>query len=501
MSGDAAVRPLQAPVERRELIALLAILALASLLRGIGLDAPLWYDEVVTLVEYVRLPAGDLLTKYTTTNNHVLYSLAANASVAVFGESAWSLRLPAALFGVASIAAFWQLARRLATVREALLASLLLAVSYHHVWFSQNARGYTGLMFFTLLGTSLFLDGMRGSARTLWLAYGLVLALGLYTHLSAVFVFVSHALIYSWLLLRAKLAHRTGQNPGGEQWWPMLGFALGALGTLALYSSALPQIWQTFGAQQAGSGGTRVEDWTDPVWTLLEMIRGVGLGAGSALAAATLGALGAAGLWSLARRDLLVGALIVLPVLLTLGTLLAFSFHIWPRYFLVSIGFAALALVRGCAVAGELVAHGAATRIGSSLVGLALLGSLLLLPANYRHPKQDFEAARDYVEERREGHEAIVAVGLAIYPYSQYYAPDWQTAESLPELDEIRARPSRTWVVSSFPTYLSAIHPELAARLEDEFELVREFPGTLGDGTVSVFRSRGPESSAASDTD
>ena len=69
MSGELPARLSQLPVDRRELGALLAILALAALLRGLGLNQQLWYDEVVTLVEFVRLPASDLLTRYTSTNN------------------------------------------------------------------------------------------------------------------------------------------------------------------------------------------------------------------------------------------------------------------------------------------------------------------------------------------------------------------------------------------------------------------------------------------------
>src|SRR5689334_20857671 len=90
---------------------LLAICALALVLRLVKLDAELWYDEILTLVQFVRLPLGELLTTYTSLNNHIAYSLEAKAVIALFGEHPWTLRLPAALFGVGSVYAAYRLIR------------------------------------------------------------------------------------------------------------------------------------------------------------------------------------------------------------------------------------------------------------------------------------------------------------------------------------------------------------------------------------------------------
>src|SRR5262245_41137163 len=76
------------------------------------------------------------------------------------------------------------------------MAALLMAVSYHHVWFSQNARGYTELMFWSLIGTGLFIEGMAQPSRRTWFGYACVLAAAGYTHLSGVFFFAVHGLVY-----------------------------------------------------------------------------------------------------------------------------------------------------------------------------------------------------------------------------------------------------------------------------------------------------------------
>ena len=90
---------------------LLPLLAVAAILRALHLDSGLWYDEVITLVEFVppaRRRAGHQLQGPRTT--HILYSLCAHGAIAVFGESAWTLRLPAVVFGVASLGALYLLA-------------------------------------------------------------------------------------------------------------------------------------------------------------------------------------------------------------------------------------------------------------------------------------------------------------------------------------------------------------------------------------------------------
>src|SRR5690606_19936697 len=97
-------------------------------------------------------------------------------------------RVPAVVFGVLCIPMLFLLADRVTSRVEAWMASLLLTVSYHHIWFSQNARAYTGLLFFAMLTTWLFLIGLSArtpqeesgeihaarpspAAGTLWLAY------------------------------------------------------------------------------------------------------------------------------------------------------------------------------------------------------------------------------------------------------------------------------------------------------------------------------------------
>ena len=90
-------------------------MAAGLVLRLINLGSCLSYDEIVTLVKYVRLPAGSCSSDvHRVQQPHALQPRGAGVDRG-FGESAWALRLPAVLFGVATIPAV--LVARLAGAR------------------------------------------------------------------------------------------------------------------------------------------------------------------------------------------------------------------------------------------------------------------------------------------------------------------------------------------------------------------------------------------------
>lgn len=477
---------------RGQLVLLAGILVVAAALRGIGLDAGLWYDEVVTLVEFVRLPTPELLTTYTTPNNHILYTLLAQGSVAAFGETAWALRLPAVVFGVASVGALWLLGTRVTSPTETALAAGLAAISYHHVWFSQNARAYTGLLLCILLATWLFVGGMRRPGRGVWVAYAAVVAIALYLHLSAVFAIAAQGIVYFAMFLRRRFGRLPGddQYPGAAQPWPLLGFALAAGLTALIYAPLIPQMTETFGAES--SSGAKVEAWTNPLWTVTDIVNGLGLGPLSWVVALLGASIATVGVVSYARRDPMLTAIALIPIPITLLALTALSFHVWPRYFFVSAGFALLLGVRGLLVTARAIGRPwQASRPAAAIAAAtAVLAAATMLPKNYRLPKQDYAGARAWVEEQRQPGEPVLTAGMAAFCYERYFATDWQTVDDLEDLTRARQGHASVWLVYSFPTALAASHAELHGHLNSEFEVAAEFHGTLADGTIYVCRSR-----------
>ncbi len=269
------------PETRAPWVALVILTALAAVLRAIALNQQLWFDEMDTLILFVRTPLASILTTYTTENQHMLYSALARVSVELLGEHPWTLRLPAVLFGVASVPALYFCGRTLnATRREALLACTLLAISYHHVWFSQNARGYTAMVFWTLLLTHFFVRGTQEKSLRAWVWYGVSLALGMYAHLTMAFVAAGHGIVYLWLV--ASRARRLGRLPENTL-APVVGFVLGGVLAAALYAPVMGQMYHVAvkgGGALRGAPEVERAEWRNLPWLVMETVRG--LGAGSA---------------------------------------------------------------------------------------------------------------------------------------------------------------------------------------------------------------------------
>jgi 4-amino-4-deoxy-L-arabinose transferase-like glycosyltransferase len=485
--SDGLVATRQPDPEAKAVRPLLAVVLLAAAaLRLYGLEAGLWYDEIVTYVKYARLPFGEIVSTYDTENQHPLYSILAHAAFSIFGESGWSLRLPAALFGVGSIWALYLLGREVGSRREGLLAAALLTVSYHHMWFSQNARGYTGLLFWTTLSSWVFLRALREGRPGLWLAYAATAALGVYTHMTMLFVMAGQLIAYG-------IALASRRRDGSRDRWTglLLGFPLAGLLSLQLHALVLPQMVEAIRRTESV-----VPTWRRPLWTLLEFAQGLQIGfSGGAVAVGALLVCGA-GLWSFWRTNPAVVQLLVLPPVIGGALVVAAGHHLWPRFFFFALGFAALVVVRGTTVLGGVAARLApvasprAAAVGTVLSLGLIAAAAVPMPKVYA-PKQDFEGALVFVERGRQPGDAVVTVGLATFPYSRFYKTQWQTADSVEALEAIRSRALRTWVVYTLPAHLESVLPELMAGIQRDFSVLKAFGGTLRGGTVVVCRADG----------
>jgi mannosyltransferase len=468
-----------------------ALCAIALALRLWRLDTDLWLDEVLTLTDFLRLPFREIVATFPSQNQHVLYSLLGRASILVFGESFAAARLPAVLFGVASIWALFLLGRRVAGVREALLVCALMTFSYHHIWFSQNARGYSGLLFFSTLGTWLWLEAStRGTAR-LWVMYTIAVWLGLWIHMTMVFVVAAHGIVYlSWF------AGRQTSQPAldpGWRWKPILAWLFAATVVLQVHALALPEFLRS-----ALHEVSLESEWVSPMWVVTETVRR--LGDGGLVSVVVLGGaiVTLAGLGSYLKRDWRDAVLLTAPGVLGAATMLALGHNLWPRFFFFCMGFAVLIAVRGLMVIPEWILtridrpglQKLAVPIGTAICLLGVAVSASTLPRSYL-PKQDFSGARQFVEQARQPDDEVVVVGLAGFAYRRYYAPQWPFVERRADLEAIQDRHQGVWLVYTLPVHLKAWVPEIWEMVQRDYDVVRVFPGTLGGGDIVVCRWRG----------
>lgn len=472
---------------------LILLTLVGALVRIIGIGQQLWYDEITTLVQSVRQPLIDIVTRYESQNVHMLYSVQARISISIFGEHIWSLRLPAFLFGVATIPLLYFYARAVTTPRESLFASALLALSYHHVWFTDNARGYTMMVFWTLASTLLFLRAGRDGRVKLWPAYALVMALGLYTHLTMAFVLAAHVLVFAWALTKPA---RRDADLKRQGWLPLRAFVMTGVITLLLYAPILPKLF----SKTVGQTDAQVQsDWTNPLWLLLEILHGVSGGRNLWLVGAALllaGAITIAGVVSYWKESRNVALLMILPGAITAVVMLAVSHNLWPRFFFFSIGFAFLFLLRGVSVFADWLGHGQAWAKGraplmATVASIAIIAaSAVTVPPAFMYPKQDFIWAMRFVESQQKTGEHVFTAGLAVFPYQKYFGKDWPELVSAAQLESVRPAGTNVWVVYTLPIFIESRHPEIWKLLQTDFDNVRVFRGTLGGGEVVVCKSK-----------
>ena len=129
-------------------------------------------------------------------SNPPLYYVLAWGWAKAFGTGEVGLRSLTALFGAATVPVVYFAARELASRRAGLIAAALVAVNPMLIWYSQEARSYSLLVFFGALALLFFaraLNTRRGSDLALW---ALASALALCSHYFAVFAIAIEAV---WL--------------------------------------------------------------------------------------------------------------------------------------------------------------------------------------------------------------------------------------------------------------------------------------------------------------
>jgi hypothetical protein len=133
------------------LLALTLMLAAAVRIRGLA-SMPLWMDERFTLgasrlgfLDMIR--AGDIV-------HPPVYPLMSHAAL-LLGEGEWLIRLPALAGGLLGILVVFGILRALGYRGTAHAGALLTALSVYHVYYSQEARGYTWMS--ALTGLTLLL--------------------------------------------------------------------------------------------------------------------------------------------------------------------------------------------------------------------------------------------------------------------------------------------------------------------------------------------------------
>jgi len=213
---------------------IIGIVLLGVFLRAFYLNQPMRFDESATFLHYVNQDWSQLFN-YTAPNNHILNTLLIKLTTALWGSHPFAIRLPAFIFGTACIPLVYFVCRRLGSIGH--IAALSLAVHPYFILFSTNARGYSAIVFFSLL--FLFIAIRLAKQFDRWDLFNLALvgSLGLFS--IPIMLFPLSGLTV-WVLIQLS---RNGHPPKVIFYKFLSPFLLfGFLISLSLYS---PVIWQT----------------------------------------------------------------------------------------------------------------------------------------------------------------------------------------------------------------------------------------------------------------
>jgi len=150
--------------KKASLILLTTIFLLAIVLRSYQLDRGLGgHDENAMLLYFGYAPLKTIVTNYWDVNNHIFHTILVRLMGTWFGEeNSIAIRLPTLLFGIASLWIVYRVALDLFNSNLiARMALLIAALNPVHIHYSQTARGYSLVIFFSTVVILLSLRVLR----------------------------------------------------------------------------------------------------------------------------------------------------------------------------------------------------------------------------------------------------------------------------------------------------------------------------------------------------
>ncbi|MCB9109063.1 MAG: glycosyltransferase family 39 protein [Anaerolineales bacterium] len=158
----------------------LALTILGLLLRLFQLgEWSFWHDEALTVL-LAQKPIPELVAITAADVHPPLYYLVVKLFL-LFGQSETLARLPSVIFGAGSIYLLYLLGRDLFEATVGLVGAFIMTISPLQLFYAQEARMYTQLIFLTILAGWLLFRALRTENWIDWLLFSVVITLAAYT--------------------------------------------------------------------------------------------------------------------------------------------------------------------------------------------------------------------------------------------------------------------------------------------------------------------------------
>jgi mannosyltransferase len=151
----------------------------------------IWFDEAfgAYLIHYNFID----IARYTATDVHPpMFYWFLKGWAAVFGHTELGLRSMSVFFGVVTAVFGYVLVRRKFGRRAAIVGLFILTLSPLFIRYSQEARMYTLASAIVLSATYVMLRAFESKGRKLWVLYGILVSLGMWTHYFTILPWLAH---------------------------------------------------------------------------------------------------------------------------------------------------------------------------------------------------------------------------------------------------------------------------------------------------------------------
>ncbi|MBN2422220.1 glycosyltransferase family 39 protein [Candidatus Woesearchaeota archaeon] len=186
---------------KKRILLFILLIALILRLAGIGSE-PYWTDEVIT-VRWVQEPLKTALDVFVNSELYPpMYMLTLWVWVRFFGITPIATRLLSTLFSIMTIFVIYLVGKKLFSEKVGLIASVILAFSNFNIYYAQETRAYSFLVFLTLVSFYYFILSLEKLSLKNSLLYLFSTLILIYTHVfSLLIIFVQN--IY-FLLIQYK---------------------------------------------------------------------------------------------------------------------------------------------------------------------------------------------------------------------------------------------------------------------------------------------------------
>ena len=433
------------------------------ILCAVNLRQSVWFDESYGAY-LTRFSFGEIWNMTMVDVHPPLYYFLLKLWSMLFGYTDYGMRFMSVFFGAIAIVFAWQWLKRKFGVKPALLATLLMTLSPMLIRYGQEMRMYTMAAAIIFCSTYILQLAIDTKQRKYWIIYGILMALGMWTHYFTALIFLAH-LAYLVYIYRKNIFQKD----------IVMGYATAVI----LYLPWLPAFLSQAGEVQKGFwiGDPELSTVTDyfAMITLYRETSGV-VGWLVPLILVIFGCLIFI-IRKLDKKTMLLKFMTFLPpVLLLLISMPPLTPMFIDRYVIYSM--ICLSLVVGIGIAtikfGHKVTQYAMTALfaGASIIGIANVYTI----GNYNfitNSRSDAKALFEYVVVNSEKGQPIISDSewlyydlafygneqhpvyfvdeLVTYKWGSHRPLEWNNFGKITDLDEFLAEHEKVWFVGSLP--------------------------------------------------